>query len=146
MVLFLGTVLWVDTLNTRYLKIDPSDSASSNSYLITHANIVPMNQDTVLMNKSIYVENGVIEEIGDTLMVEGIPTFNGEKYAPAIYKGWNTLVEDCMHPNGFLGYVQGTGDEPSSGQPVTYDSMPDFEDYGLGMFLLAGTEVYKMNG
>lgn len=78
MVLFLGTVLWVDTLNTRYLKIDPSDSASSNSYLITHANIVPMNQDTVLMNKSIYVENGVIEEIGDTLMVEGIPIFNAE--------------------------------------------------------------------
>jgi len=40
--------------------------------------------------------------------------------------------------------VQGTGKEPSAGQPVTYDKVPDFEDYGLGCFLLAGTEVYKM--
>lgn len=70
---------------------------------------------------------------------------DAEKYESAIYKGWNTLVEDCMHPNGFLGYVQGTGDKPSAGQPVTYNSMPDFEDFGLGMFLLAGTEVYKMD-
>ncbi len=66
-------------------------------------------------------------------------TFN----AP-IYKGWNAMVNDCMHPNGFLGYVQGTGEQPSSRQPVTYDSMPDFEDYGLGAFLLAGSEIYKM--
>jgi hypothetical protein len=27
---------------------------------------------------------------------------------------------------------------------VTYDSKPDFEDYGLGCFLLAGSEVWKM--
>ena len=41
-------------------------------------------------------------------------------------------------------YVQGTGKEPKDGQPVTHDSTPDFEDYGLGCFLLAGTEIYKM--
>ena len=29
-------------------------------------------------------------------------------------------------------------------QPVTYKSVPDFEDYGVGCFLLAGTEVYKL--
>ena len=44
----------------------------------------------------------------------------------------------------FLGYVQGTGKEPKDGQPVTYESVPDFEDYGVGCFLLAGTEVYKL--
>jgi len=33
-----------------------------------------------------------------------------------------------------LGFVQGTGKEPKDGQPVTYDSTPDFEDYGLGCF------------
>jgi unsaturated rhamnogalacturonyl hydrolase len=49
-----------------------------------------------------------------------------------------------MHPTGFLGFVQGTGEQPSSGQPVTFSSMPDFEDYGLGCFLLAGSEIYKM--
>jgi len=27
---------------------------------------------------------------------------------------------------------------------VTYTSVPDFEDYGAGCFLLAGSEVYKL--
>jgi unsaturated rhamnogalacturonyl hydrolase len=49
-----------------------------------------------------------------------------------------------MHENGFLGHVQGTGKQPSASQPVTYDSMPNFEDFGLGCFLLAGSEVYKL--
>ncbi len=46
--------------------------------------------------------------------------------------------------NGMLGYVQGTGKEPKDGQPVGYNNFPDFEDYGIGCFLLAGTEVYKL--
>jgi rhamnogalacturonyl hydrolase YesR len=65
-------------------------------------------------------------------------------YVPAIYRGWKTMATDCLHPNGFLGFVQGTGKEPKDGQPVTYDSMPDFEDYGLGAFLLAACEIIKM--
>ncbi len=67
-----------------------------------------------------------------------------EKYKPIVAKAWNAIMEDCIHDNGFLGYVQGTGKEPKDGQPVTFDSMPDFEDYGIGCFLLGGTEVYKM--
>ena len=39
--------------------------------------------------------------------------------------------------------MQGTGKEPSAGQPVTYESVPDFEDFGLGAFLLAASEIYK---
>lgn len=34
--------------------------------------------------------------------------------------------------------------EPKDGQPVTYTSIPDFEDYGVGCFLLAGSEIYKL--
>ena len=67
-----------------------------------------------------------------------------KKYAPAITKAWNALLKDCVHPEGKLGYVQGTGKEPKEAQPVTYDKIPDFEDFGLGCFLLAGTEVYKL--
>jgi rhamnogalacturonyl hydrolase YesR len=67
-----------------------------------------------------------------------------KKYLPIVVKAWNASVKDCLHPNGFLGYVQGTGKEPKDSQPVTYDSKPDFEDYGLGCFLLAGSEMYKM--
>ena len=54
------------------------------------------------------------------------------------------MVKDAVHPNGYLGYVQGTGKEPKDGQPVAYDSVPDFDDFGTGCFLLAGTEVYKL--
>ncbi len=67
-----------------------------------------------------------------------------ETYLPVIAKAWNAMVKEAIHENGFLGYVQGTGKEPKDGQPVKYDSMPDFEDYGIGCFLLAGVEVYKM--
>ena len=54
------------------------------------------------------------------------------------------MVKDAVHPDGFLGYVQGTGKEPKDGQPVTYDSKPDFDDFGTGCFLLAGSEIYKL--
>ena len=66
------------------------------------------------------------------------------KFCPIIYETWNKMVKDCLHPNGALGYVQGTGKEPKDAQPVTYDREPDFDDYGLGCFLLCGTEVYKL--
>ncbi len=66
------------------------------------------------------------------------------KYLPAVLKGWNALCEEALHDNGFLGYMQGTGKEPASSQPVRYDTVPDFEDYGLGAFLLAGSEVYRL--
>ena len=54
------------------------------------------------------------------------------------------MCKEAVHKDGKLGYVQGTGKEPKDGQPVTYTSTPDFEDYGLGCFLLAGTEIYKL--
>lgn len=67
-----------------------------------------------------------------------------KKYVPIINNVWNTMVHDCLHPDGVLGYVQGTGKQPSDSQPVTYDREPDFDDYGLGCFLLCGTEIVKM--
>ena len=66
-----------------------------------------------------------------------------KKYLDPVNRAWNMLV-DCIHPNGFLGYVQGTGKEPKDSQPVGYDHEPDFEDFGLGCLLLAGSEVYKL--
>jgi rhamnogalacturonyl hydrolase YesR len=97
------------------------------------------------------VENfGGKELTGTALFVYGMAwgvrngILDAKKYLPVIAKAWNAMVSDCVHRDGFLGYVQGTGKEPKDGQPVTYDSVPDFEDYGVGCFLLAGTEVYKL--
>ncbi|WP_028903229.1 glycoside hydrolase family 105 protein [Prevotella sp. P6B4] len=64
-------------------------------------------------------------------------------YRPACDKAWQAL-ESCVHTDGFLGWNQGTGKEPSAGQPVTFTSVPDFEDYGTGCFLLGASEYYKL--
>ena len=90
------------------------------------------------------------ESSGTSLFVYGMAwgirngILNREEYLPVALRAWNALVKEAVHPNGFLGYVQGTGKEPKDGQPVTYTSIPDFEDYGVGCFLLAGSEIYKL--
>lgn len=64
-------------------------------------------------------------------------------YRPACDKAW-TALKSCLHKDGFLGWNQGTGKDPSAGQPVTFTSIPDFEDYGTGCYLLGLTEYYKI--
>lgn len=67
----------------------------------------------------------------------------GKEYRANADKAW-TALSKCVHPDGFLGWVQGTGKDPSAGQPVTYTSVPDFEDFGTGCFLLGASEYYKL--
>ena len=67
-------------------------------------------------------------------------------FRPVADKAWQAMKAEALHRDGFLGYVQGTGKEPKDGQPVTYDKVPDFEDFGLGCFLLGATEYYKLLG
>ena len=66
-------------------------------------------------------------------------------YLPVVVKAWDAMVKYSLHPDGMLGFVQGTGKEPKDGQPVTYDRAANFEDYGLGCFLLAGSEMFKLS-
>lgn len=79
-------------------------------------------------------------------MAFGVRTglLDSEKYKPVLMKAWNALVNEAIHDNGFIGYVQGTGKEPKDSQPVGYDIAPDFDDFATGCFLLAGSEVYKL--
>ncbi|MGP4011608.1 glycoside hydrolase family 88/105 protein [Streptomyces sp. 4N124] len=64
-------------------------------------------------------------------------------YLPVVSRAWQGLVTTAVHPDGFLGYVQKVGDRPESSQPVTYDSTADF---GVGAFLLGGTELALLLG
>ena len=66
-----------------------------------------------------------------------------KQYRPACDNAWGAL-KSCLHSDGFLGWNQGTGKEPSAGQPVTFNSVPDFEDYGTGCYLLGLTEYYRL--
>ena len=65
-------------------------------------------------------------------------------YRPVCDKAWKAMVKDAVHHDGFLGWMQGTGKDPSAGQPLSYDKVPDFEDYGTGCFLLGAAEYYKL--
>lgn len=62
---------------------------------------------------------------------------DAKTYSPAILKAWKGLVS-CVQPDGKLGYVQQIGADP---RLTTADQT---EVYGVGAFLLAGSEVYQM--
>jgi rhamnogalacturonyl hydrolase YesR len=61
-----------------------------------------------------------------------------QTYQPAVIKAWNAL-RNCQHENGMIGWVQNIGAEPS---PANKDS---WQNYGTGAFLLAGSEIIKLN-
>ena len=65
-------------------------------------------------------------------------------YREACDRAWAAMVKTSVHSDGFLGWMQGTGKDPSDGQPLSYTRVPDFEDYGTGCFLLGATEYYKL--
>ena len=58
-------------------------------------------------------------------------------YEPAVDKAWLALV-GCVNPEGKLTYVQPVGSDPKA---FGADST---EAYGVGAFLLAGSEMYRM--
>jgi rhamnogalacturonyl hydrolase YesR len=67
-----------------------------------------------------------------------------QTYRLSADKAWTAMSDKAVHPDGFLGWMQGTGKDPSAGQPLSYTRIPDFEDYGTGCFLLGATEYYKL--
>ncbi len=147
---------WVVAALVRVLSILPKTDAHYNEYLKDYMDMMtalaPLQREDGFWNVSLKdpTHFGGKELTGTDLFVYGMAwginnkLLDQKKYLPIVIKAWNATVKDCLHPNGFLGYVQGTGKEPKDGQPVTYDSKPDFEDYGLGCFLLAGSEMYKL--
>ena len=60
-------------------------------------------------------------------------------YEPAIRKAWQGLVQ-CLDADGRLGFVQ-----PIGANPATLNAT-DTEVYGVGAFLLAGSEIYHFVG
>ena len=97
-----------------------------------------------------YADYGGKEMTGTALFLYGMAWgiqkgyLKAAVYRPVCDRAWAALVRDCVHPDGFLGWAQGTGKDPSAGQPLSYTKVPDFEDYGTGCFLLGGTEYYKL--
>ena len=147
---------WVVAALVRTLEELPKSDSHYGEYLQDFKDmlsaLIPIQRADGFWNVSLHdpTNFGGKELTGTSLFVYGMAwginnnVIDRKTYLPVMLKAWDALTKECVHPNGKLGYVQGTGKEPKDGQPVAYDSTPDFEDYGLGCFLLAGTEIYKM--
>jgi unsaturated rhamnogalacturonyl hydrolase len=147
---------WVVAALVRVLKDLPKNETHREEYLndlkVMLKALLPLQRADGYWNVSLADSThfGGKELSGTALFVYGMAwginnkIIDKKTYQPVLLKAWNAMVKECVHDNGFLGYVQGTGKEPKDGQPVSYTSVPDFEDYGLGAFLLAGSEVYKL--
>ena len=147
---------WIYAALARIMDEIPADEKHRADYLndfLTMTEAIKKCQRTDgFWNVSLHDPNhfGGKETTGTSLFVYGLAwginhgLLDKAEYLPIVEKAWHAMVKEAVHDNGFLGYVQGTGKEPKDGQPVTYDSVPDFEDFGIGCFLLAGSEVYKL--
>ena len=147
---------WVIAALAKVLTIIPENAPHREQYVkdlkaMAEA-LVKVQRTDGFWNASLHdpTNFGEKETSGTALFVYGIAyginsgILKREIYLPVIQKAWNAMTKESLHENGFLGFLQSTGKEPKDGQPLTYDKIPDFEDYGLGCFLLAGSEVYKI--
>jgi len=147
---------WVVAALVRTLEFLPKNSRYKKEYIKTLKEmfeaLVPLQRPDGYWNVSLMdsTDFGGKELTGTALFVYGMAwginegLISKKEYLPIVNRAWNAIITESVHPNGFLGYVQGTGKEPKAGQPVKYDSVPDFEDFGLGCFMLAGSEIYKL--
>jgi len=142
----LGTKKWTD------IGVDAHFNDYKKDYLAMTKALVKCQRSDGFWNVSLHDESnyGGAELSGTALFIYGMAWgvrhgyLPKKKYAPIIYTSWEAMVKTCLHANGSLGYVQGTGKEPKDAQPVTYTKEPDFDDFGLGCFLLCGTEIFKL--
>lgn len=147
---------WIVMAMVRMLDLLPQDEPHRKEYetmLVDMCRALkPLQREDGFWNVSLHDPGnyGGKELTGTAMFVCGMAyavshdLLDAAEYEPVISKAWQAMVADCLHPNGFLGYVQGTGKEPKEAQPVTYEREPDFDDFGLGAFLMAGSQVYRM--
>lgn len=147
---------WVLAALVRTMEFVPDSTHFYTAYLVDFKDmakaLVPLQRPDGFWNVSLHDSThfGGKELSGTALFTYGLAWginkghLDRATYLPVVTKAWNAMVTHSVHRNGMLGFVQGTGKEPKDGQPVTYDRAANFEDYGLGCFLLAGSEVFKL--
>ena len=146
---------WVFAALTRVLGTLPSNEANRAEYVADFQAMAgalqKVQRSDGFWNVSLVDPNdhGGPESTGTALFVYGMAwgvrngLLDSASYGPTIVKAWCAL-QSAVHTNGALGYAQGSGSKPADGQPVTFDSVPDYTDFPLGCLLLAGSEVLKL--
>jgi hypothetical protein len=89
-------------------------------------------------------DHGGPESSGTSLFTYGLAwginngVLPAKVFQPAVARAWKGLTTKALQPSGLLGYVQGPAKGPHDAQPVT---ATDTAAYGVGAFLLAGTQI-----
>lgn len=148
---------WVYAALVRVLSIIPKTEAHYKQYLDDYlamsGALIRWQREDGFWNPSLTSPSyyGGKETTGTGLFVYGLAwginqgLLSRSNYLSAVKKGWIALSRDAIHPNGFLGWVQGTGASPADAQPLGYNLIPNFEDYGAGCVLLGAAESWKLS-
>ena len=146
---------WVYAALVRCMdELSPKDKAYKElkkDFLLMSQGLLKCQREDGFWNPSLVSTNYAMPETSGTAlflygMAWGIQHgfLKAKDYRPACDRAWAAMVRESVHPDGFLGWMQGTGKDPSAGQPLSYDRVPDFEDYGTGCFLLGASAYYKL--
>ena len=137
----------METLDTK----DSSYKTLRRDFILMSKALARCQREDGFWNVSLHspVTYGGPEMTGTSLFLYGMAwgvrhgILKKKDYDAVMEKAWEAM-RSCVHPDGFLGWNQGTGKDPSAGQPVTFTSVPDFEDYGTGCFMLGAIEYYRL--
>lgn len=144
---------WVIGAHARTLEYLPKTDDHWDEYLQTFQamaqSLIQQQRDDGFWNVSLADPNDFEgpETSGTSFFTYGIAWginngyLDSTLYTPYLIEAWQGLQDIALHFDGKLGYIQGVGSNPSSSQPVTYESNSDF---GVGAFLLAGSELVKL--
>lgn len=146
---------WVYAALVRCMnQLDKKDKAYKElkkDFLMMSEGLKKCQREDGFWNPSLVSTNyAMTETSGTALFLYGMAwgirngLLKAKDYREACDRAWAAMVKTSVHSDGFLGWMQGTGKDPSDGQPLSYTRVPDFEDYGTGCFLLGATEYYKL--
>ncbi len=142
---------WVMGALVRVLQYMPADYPDRQRYVTQFkemaARLVELQGEDGLWRASLLDPKSfpAPETSGSGFMLYGLAWGVNQKilsradYEPAIRKAWQGLVR-CVDATGRLGFVQAIGTNPAT------LSATDTEVYGVGAFLLAGSEIYRFAG
>ncbi len=152
---------WVYMALTRVLQFTPETESHRDSYiadfLLMSQALMDCQRDDGSWNVSLAAPTNFGEEgsegpemTGTSLFVGGLAygvrtgLLDSATYMPTIRRGWEAMRRAVHDDTGFVGYLQGTGAKPEDGGVITYNSIPNFEDFGIGCWLWGTAEVYEL--
>ena len=146
---------WVYAALVRCMELLPQKSKEYNElkkdFMMMSGALTKCQREDGFWNPSLVSTNYAMPETsGTALFLYGMAWgmrmgyLSPQVYRPVADRAWTAMVRDAVHHDGFLGWMQGTGKDPSAGQPLSYTRIPDFEDYGTGCFLLGATEYWRL--